>query len=157
MKARTKKTGRFVNKKSIIGYTTGVFDMFHVGHLRILKNARAQCDHLVVGVSSDELVQEYKGKSPVIPLEDRMAIVSSVRYVDEVVVQKDRNKVKAWEAMRFDVMFVGDDWKGKAVFQKAEKILNSHGVKVVYFPYTAHVSSTKLTDVLSHIEASTRL
>ena len=123
--------------------------MFHVGHLRILERARAQCDFLVVGVSSDELVQEYKRKAPVIPLKDRMAVVGSVRHVDKVVIQEDRDKLKAWNEIRFDVMFVGDDWKGKPVFQEAEKALNSHGVEIVYFPYTKHVSSSRLTDVLT--------
>lgn len=131
--------------------------MFHVGHLRVLERARAQCDFLVVGVSSDELVQEYKNKLPVIPLEDRMAIIKAIRHVDKVVVQEHRDKVRAWKEIGFDIMFVGDDWKGKPVFQEAEKVLNSHGVEVCYFPYTKHVSSSRLTEVLTQIEASTRL
>lgn len=143
--------------RPIIGYTTGVFDMFHVGHLRILQQARAQCDFLVVGVSSDELVASYKNKTPVIPLADRMAIIGAVRHVDKVVVQTHRDKVRAWEDIRFDRMFVGDDWKGKPVFQQAEATLNGHGVEVVYFPYTQHVSSTRLTRVLEEIEENSRL
>lgn len=143
--------------KAIIGYTTGVFDMFHVGHLRILEMARMKCDFLIVGVSSDELVQSYKGKTPIIPLEDRMEIVGSVRHVDKVVIQRHRDKVKAYEEIGFDIMFVGDDWKGKPVFVDAEKKLNGHGVKVVYFPYTKHVSSTQLTVALQQIEANSQL
>ncbi len=145
------------NARPVIGYTTGVFDMFHVGHLRILKQARAQCDFLVVGVSSDELVSSYKNKTPIIPMADRMAIIDSIRYVDKVVVQAHRDKVKAWEEIRFDKMFVGDDWKGKPVFQEAEAILKERGVEVVYFPYTQHVSSSRLTRVLEEIEKNSRL
>ena len=146
-----------MSKKTIVGYTTGVFDMFHVGHLRILKQARENCDFLIVGVSSDDLVKSYKNKTPVIPLQDRMEIVGNVRYVDKVVVQEHRDKVKAWEEIGFDIMFVGDDWKGNPVFLEAEKKLNNEGVKIVFFPYTKHVSSSRLTEVLESIEASTRL
>jgi glycerol-3-phosphate cytidylyltransferase len=142
--------------KTRVGYTTGVFDMFHVGHLRILRQARAGCDFLVVGVSSDELVQSYKNKMPVIPLKDRMEIVSSIRFVDKVVVQDNRDKFTAFEKIRFDVMFVGDDWKGKPVFMDAERRLREVGVEVVYFPYTQHVSSTRLVGVLEAIEANGR-
>ncbi|MHA6332445.1 adenylyltransferase/cytidyltransferase family protein [Qipengyuania sp. CAU 1752] len=146
-----------MSKKPRIGYTTGVFDMFHVGHLRILEQAKAQCDFLVVGVSSDALVAQYKKKTPIIPLQDRKTIIEAVRHVDMVVVQKHRDKVKAWEEIRFDVMFVGDDWKGNRVFQEAEKVLNGHGVEIVFFPYTKHVSSTQLTEVLNQIDADTRI
>jgi glycerol-3-phosphate cytidylyltransferase len=129
-----------------IGYTTGVYDMFHIGHLNILKRAKAECDHLIVGVSTDELVQKSKGHLPVVPFEDRCAIVAAMKYVDEVVPQVDKNKFGAWEKYRFNAMFVGDDWKNKPIFMEAEKKLNEVGVDVVYFPYTSHISSTKLRE-----------
>jgi len=141
-----------MTKKPIIGYTTGVFDMFHVGHLRILKRAREHCDFLIVGVSSDALVKSYKNKLPIIPLEDRMEIVAGIRYVDKIVVQEYRDKYQAYKEHGFDKMFVGDDWKGNPVFQEAEAKLSAEGVEVVYFPYTKHVSSTRLSEVLHRIQ-----
>jgi glycerol-3-phosphate cytidylyltransferase len=125
-----------------IGYTTGVFDLFHVGHLNILKNAREQCDFLIVGVSTDELVMRYKNKWPVIPQLERMAIVQSLKFVDKVVQQANRDKFSAWEHLKFDVMFVGDDWKGNSLFIEVEKQFKQVGVEIVYFPYTQGVSST---------------
>ena len=96
----------------IIGYTTGVFDMFHIGHLNILKRAKEQCDYLIVGVSTDELVQSYKNKLPIIPYAERSAIVEAIKYVDKVVPQKNRDKIAAFNEFKFNKMFVGDDWKG---------------------------------------------
>ncbi|UOR13790.1 adenylyltransferase/cytidyltransferase family protein [Halobacillus amylolyticus] len=125
-----------------VGYTTGVFDLFHVGHLNILRKAKEQCDYLIVGVSTDELVQEYKNKQPVISYKDRKEIVSGIKYVDEVVAQISRDKLAAWEVLNFDVMFVGDDWKGDELFNQVEKSLNRVEVDIVYFPYTKGVSST---------------
>ncbi|MEX2461042.1 MAG: adenylyltransferase/cytidyltransferase family protein [Paenibacillaceae bacterium] len=132
-----------------IGYTTGVFDLFHVGHLNILKNAREQCDFLIVGVSTDELVMKYKKKWPVIPQLERMAIVQSLKFVDKVVQQANRDKFSAWEHLKFDVMFVGDDWKGNSLFNEVEKQFNQVGVEIVYFPYTQGVSSTMLKQKIS--------
>ena len=146
-----------MNRAAKIGYTTGVFDMFHVGHLRILERARALCDYLIVGVSTDELVQSYKAKTPIIPYKDRAEIIAAIRLVDRVVPQVHRDKYRAFEEIGFDLMFVGDDWKGKAVFVEAERKLKAQGVEVVYFPYTSHVSSTQLTEVLQGIESSSRL
>ncbi|MGO4496760.1 adenylyltransferase/cytidyltransferase family protein [Paenibacillus sp. 2RAB27] len=125
-----------------IGYTTGVFDLFHVGHLNIIMKAREQCDYLIVGVSTDELVMKYKNKWPVIPQQERMAIVESLKFVDKVVQQTNRDKFSAWEHLKFDVMFVGDDWKGNSLFNELEKQFNQVGVEIVYFPYTEGVSST---------------
>src|SRR5690606_25937939 len=99
-------------KKYKVGYTTGVFDMFHIGHLNILRRAKEQCDYLIVGVSTDELVVSYKHKKPIIPYNERKAIVESIKYVDKVVPQINMNKMGAWEEYKFDVMFVGSDWKG---------------------------------------------
>lgn len=132
------------------GYTTGVFDVFHVGHLKILEQAKDKCDYLIVGVSSDELVRACKHKTPIIPFAERMEIVSSIKYVDEVVPQWDKNKYEAWEKLRFDVMFVGDDWKGSQIFKETEQKFQPHGVEIVYFPYTAGVSSTIIQEKLKY-------
>ncbi|WP_088034112.1 adenylyltransferase/cytidyltransferase family protein [Evansella clarkii] len=129
-------------KQYKIGYTTGVFDLFHVGHLNILKKAKEQCDHLIVGVSTDELVLEYKNKQPVTSFEDRKAIVEGIKYVDQVVPQFNRDKYSAWEHLLFDVMFVGDDWKGSPLFAELEMRFSQAGVEIVYFPYTKGVSTT---------------
>lgn len=135
-----------MEKNKIIGYTTGVFDMFHVGHLNILRRAKEQCDYLIVGVSTDELCLSYKHKAPIIPYEERKAIVESIRYVDEVVPQSDRDKYGAWQRLHFNRMFVGDDWKGSPLFSEVEKRFNEVGVEIVYFPYTKGTSSSILRD-----------
>ncbi|WHY85193.1 adenylyltransferase/cytidyltransferase family protein [Neobacillus novalis] len=129
-------------KQYKIGYTTGVFDLFHVGHLNILKRAKEQCEYLIVGVSTDELVMDYKGKFPVIPHHERMEIVKGIKYVDKVVPQTNRDKFLAWESLKFDVLFVGDDWKGSPLFNELEKKFNHVGANIIYFPYTEGVSST---------------
>ncbi|PFP29501.1 glycerol-3-phosphate cytidylyltransferase [Bacillus sp. AFS073361] len=129
-------------KQYKVGYTTGVFDLFHVGHLNILKRAKEQCEYLIVGVSTDELVMKYKNKLPVIPHNERMEIVEGIKYVNEVVPQTNRDKFLAWELLQFDVMFVGDDWKGNALFNEVEKKFNMVGADIIYFPYTQGVSST---------------
>ena len=132
------------NKKYKVGYTTGVYDMFHIGHLNILRRAKEQCDYLIVGVSTDELVQQTKNKTPVIPFEDRCEIIAALKCVDEVVPQKDKDKIAAYHRYKFDAMFVGDDWKGSELFSKCEAELKKFGSEVVYFPYTKKVSSTIL-------------
>ena len=136
-------------KKYRVGYTTGVFDMFHVGHFNILRKAKEQCDYLIVGVSTDELVREYKNKTPIIPFEERSEIVRSIDCVDKVIPQVNRDKYEAWKELKFDVMFVGDDWKGKPLFMKVEDDFRKVGVEVVYFPYTKDTSSTILREKLS--------
>lgn len=136
----------------IIGYTTGVFDLFHIGHLNILRRAKEQCDYLIVGVSTDELVEEYKHKRPVICYEERRQIVGAIRYVDKVVPQVNRDKYAAWKEIGFHRMFVGDDWKGSPLFNELEKKFKIHGVDIVYFPYTQGTSSTKLSNILDIIE-----
>ena len=138
-------------KKYNIGYTTGVFDMFHVGHLNILKRAKAQCEHLIVGVSTDELVKGYKGKIPIIPFEERFAIVGAIKYVDEVVPQTSMDKFKAWEQLKFNVLFHGSDWKDSDMYNAIVKQFSTIGVEVVFLPHTAGVSSTLLADVLRKI------
>lgn len=133
-------------KKYKIGYTTGVYDMFHIGHLNILKKAKEQCEYLIVGISTDELVYESKNKHPIIPFEERMEIVKAIKYVDKVVVQENKDKIAAYEKYKFDVMFVGDDWKGTELFTKCEKELKERGSTIVYFPYTKSTSSTILRE-----------
>lgn len=135
-------------KKYKIGYTTGVFDMFHVGHLNILKKAKEQCEYLIVGVSTDELVQKSKNKNPIIPFDERVEIIKSIKYVDEVVPQINKNKMEAYERYKFDVMFVGDDWKGTESFNKWEDELKKKGSTIIYFPYTKGTSSTILREKL---------
>ncbi|MCL2651650.1 MAG: adenylyltransferase/cytidyltransferase family protein [Candidatus Azobacteroides sp.] len=132
----------------IRGYTTGVFDLFHIGHLNILRKAKEMCDYLIVGVSTDELVQSYKNDLPIVPFEERMAIVGAIKYVDEVVPQTSLDKRDALENIGFDIMFHGDDWKGSSLFLETEKEFKKKGVNIVYFPYTHGISSTMLTEVL---------
>jgi glycerol-3-phosphate cytidylyltransferase len=131
----------------VVGYTTGVYDLFHIGHLNLLKRAKQSCDHLIVGVTTDALVA-YKGKSPVIPFEERAAIVESIRYVDQVVPQESMDKHEAWERLRFHRVFVGDDWQGTEKWNRIEADFAQVGVSVVYFPYTSTTSSTLITQTL---------
>lgn len=134
----------------IIGYTTGVFDMFHIGHLNILKRAKAQCDYLIVGVSTDELVQHDKNKTPIIPFADRCAIVEAIKYVDKVVPQPDKNKFAAWERYHFNKMFVGSDWKGTETWNRFKAQLAPVGVEIIYLDHTEGISSTILRDKLNN-------
>lgn len=133
----------------VIGYTTGVYDMFHIGHLNIIKRAKEQCDYLIVGVSTDELVQKDKNKTPIIPFADRVAIVESIKYVDKVVPQEDKNKFGAWEKYHFNRMFVGSDWKGSVAWNEFEKQFAPVGVEIVYLDHTDGISSTILRDRLN--------
>ena len=137
------------NKK--IGYTTGVYDMFHIGHLNLLKKAKENCDYLIVGVSTDELVKSYKNKNPIIPFKDRSEIISALSIVDEVVSQEDRDKIKQFNKINYDVLFVGDDWKGDPLFVELENKLSQNGAQIKYFEYTKDVSSTKFTEILQKI------
>ncbi len=134
--------------KKIIGYTTGVYDMFHIGHLNVIRRAKEQCDYLIVGVSTDELVQKEKNKTPVIPYSERAQIVSAIKYVDEVVPQPDKNKFAAWEKYRFNKMFVGSDWQGTPQWEAFEKQFAPLGVEIVYLPHTDGISSTQLTELI---------
>lgn len=133
----------------IIGYTTGVFDLFHIGHLNLLKNAKGMCDKLIVGVTVDELVQ-YKGKNAMIPFEDRLEIVRSCRYVDAVIPQYDMNKLETCKKLGASFLFVGDDWYGTEKWQNYEKDFTANNIKIVYFPYTKGISSTKITEALNN-------
>jgi glycerol-3-phosphate cytidylyltransferase len=130
-----------------IGYTGGVFDLFHIGHLNLLKNAKGLCDKLIVGITVDELV-EYKYKKAIIPFEERLEIVRSIKYVDAAIPQEEINKFKIWEKIKFDILFVGDDWYQDDSWQNMENELKNVGVKIVYFPYTKGISSTVLRDII---------
>lgn len=133
----------------VIGYTTGVYDMFHIGHLNILRRAKEQCDFLIVGVSTDELVQHDKHKTPIIPFADRCAIVEAIKYVDKVVPQIDKNKLAAWDKYKFNKMFVGSDWKNTEVWNGFEKQFAPLGVQIVYLNHTDGISSTILREKIS--------
>ncbi|MCQ2069989.1 MAG: adenylyltransferase/cytidyltransferase family protein [archaeon] len=131
----------------IIGYTAGVYDLFHIGHLNLLKNAKGMCDKLVVGVTVDDLVT-YKGKRALIPFEDRIEIVRSIKYVDAAVPQYDMDKLTACKKLGATVLFVGDDWYGSEKWADYEKEFAANGIKIVYFPYTKGVSSTIISKTL---------
>ena len=130
-----------------IGYTTGVYDLFHIGHLNLLKNAKGMCDKLIVGVTVDELVS-YKGKQAMIPFEDRIEIVRSIKYVDAAVPQYDMDKLTACKKLGAQLLFVGDDWYGTEKWQQYENEFAQAGIKIVYFPYTKGISSTRINETL---------
>lgn len=131
----------------IIGYTAGVYDLFHIGHLNLLKNAKGMCDKLVVGVTTDDLVT-YKGKRALIPFEDRIEIVRSIKYVDAAVPQYDMDKLTACKKLGAQILFVGDDWYGSEKWADYEKEFKENGIRIVYFPYTKGVSSTIISKTL---------
>ncbi len=131
-----------------IGYAPGVYDLFHIGHLNLLRNAAEACDHLIVGVVSDDLAQRNKGSRPVVPVDERLAIVQAIRYVDEAVVEDLPHKLEVWEQLRFNTIIKGDDWKGTDRGDKLESDFAAVGVDVTYVPYTTRTSSTLLRQVL---------
>jgi len=133
-------------KKYKVGYTQGVFDMFHIGHLNLLKNAKKQCEILVVGVNSDNLVREYKGFTPTINENDRLEIIKNIKSVDEAVIVDTLEKKEIHKTVSFDAIFIGSDWKGNERWQKTEKDLKPLGADVVYLQYTDGISSTKLRE-----------
>lgn len=135
-------------QKKIIGYTTGVYDMFHIGHLNILRRAKEQCDFLIVGVSTDELVQKDKNKTPIISFSERFEIIKELRCVDMVVPQYNKDKMEAWNMHHFDKMFVGSDWEGTPQWKHFEEQFKPLGVEIVYIPHTDGISSTILTEVV---------
>lgn len=137
----------------VIGYTAGVYDLFHIGHLNLFKNAKGMCDKLIVGVTVDELVQ-YKGKKALIPFEDRIEIVRSCVYVDAAVPQYNMNKLETCKKLGATYLFVGDDWYGTDKWKEYEKEFSKEGIKIIYFPYTRGVSSTKITEALKAVRKS---
>lgn len=137
-------------KEMKIGYTAGVFDLFHIGHLTLLKNAKGLCDKLIVGVTVDELVT-YKGKKPMIPFCDRIEIVRNIRCVDAAVPQYDMDKLTMCKKLGASILFVGDDWYGTDKWKEYERNFAEAGIRIVYFPYTHGVSSTKITEALTAV------
>lgn len=136
-----------------IGYAAGAFDLFHVGHLNILKHARSQCDYLIAGVVSDEMLQLTKGITPIIPLAERLEIVSHISYVDEARAEVVPDKLETWRDVGFTIFFKGDDWRGTEKGLRLESEFSAVGVEVVYFPYTIHTSSTQLRRALDIINS----
>lgn len=132
----------------IVGYTTGVFDMFHIGHLNIIRRAKEQCDYLIVGVSTDEVVESYKHHKPIIPYEQRAAIVEAIKYVDEVVPQTTMDKTNFLKQRHFDVMFHGDEWKGTELYKKYEEEFAKFGARIEYLSHTEGISSSMLRNKL---------
>ncbi|MFF4770829.1 adenylyltransferase/cytidyltransferase family protein [Streptomyces sp. NPDC001255] len=139
-----------------VGYAPGAYDLFHIGHLNILRHAKSHCDYLVAGVVSDEMLEQAKGRRPMIPLVERLEIVRSVKYVDAAFVETVPDKVDTWKQVRFDVLFKGDDWRGTPKGDKLERDFAAVGVDIVYFPYTVHTSSTQLRRALDVLTADER-
>ena len=133
----------------IIGYTQGTYDMFHIGHLNLIKHAKEKCDYLIVGVNTDELVKSYKNKTAIVPLEERMEIIGAIKYVDKVVACDTLDKKVAFEKNHFNLLFVGDDWKGNERWAKTEKEMAELGVKLEFLPYTKNTNSTLLREKLN--------
>jgi glycerol-3-phosphate cytidylyltransferase len=138
-------------ERGVVGYAGGAFDLFHVGHLNILKHAKSQCDYLIAGVVSDEMLRETKGITPVVPLAERLEIVRSLRFVDEARAEVVPDKLQTWRDVQFDVFFKGDDWRGTERGRRLEREFAAVGVEVVYFPYTMSTSSTQLRRALDAI------
>ncbi|MCV2396356.1 adenylyltransferase/cytidyltransferase family protein [Actinotalea sp. M2MS4P-6] len=136
-----------------VGYAPGAYDLFHIGHLNILRHARAHCDRLVAGIVDDDVLEITKGRRPVIPIAERVEIVRHIDLVDDVYVETQPDKLITWEDVRFDVIFKGDDWRGTPKGEKLERDFATVGVEVVYFPYTVHTSSTLLRRALALLEA----
>ena len=137
-----------------IGYAGGAFDLFHVGHLNILKHARGACDYLIAGVVSDEALLETRGRGPVVPLAERVEIVRHISFVDEVHAETAIDKLETWQDVGFDIYFKGDDWKGTPRGRALERAFAEVGVEVVYFPYTMSTSSTILRHALAALQGS---
>ncbi len=138
------------NKEIVVGYTTGVFDLFHIGHLNLLKNAKGMCDKLVVGVTVDELVA-YKHKKAMIPFDERIEIVRSIKYVDAAIPQYDMDKLTACKKLGAKILFVGDDWYATEKWKKYEEEFSKEGIRIIYFPYTKGVSSTIINETLTAV------
>lgn len=133
-------------KKYKIGYTDGVYDLFHVGHLNMIQTAKENCEYLIVGVHADAVVEEYKHRRPIINENDRQRIIESIKGVDRAVINQFRDKLKLWELYHFDVVFIGDDWKGTDRWNNFEKILAERNVDVIYVPYTKGISTTEIRE-----------
>jgi glycerol-3-phosphate cytidylyltransferase len=150
----SESTDQRSESNGLVGYVPGVFDMFHIGHLNILRRSSERCDWLIVGVVSDDVVEKMKGHRPIVPLAERIEIVASNRYVDEVLEDKSADKREAWSQRPFDVIFKGSDWKNTPKGERLEEQMGSIGVRVEYLPYTAHTSSSLLRDTLTRLANS---
>lgn len=135
-------------KKYKVGYVQGSFDMFHIGHLNLIKNAKSICDYLIVGVNSDELMKSFKHKTPIIPEDERLEIIEAIRYVYEAHIVTNRDKLEALDKFHYQALIMGDDWKGTDFYKKVEQQLKEKNAEVVYFPYTKTTSSTLLRDAI---------
>jgi glycerol-3-phosphate cytidylyltransferase len=133
----------------VVGYVPGAWDMFHIGHLNILRRARERCDRLIVGVVLDDVMRSVKGKQPLVPFAERLEVVGQISCVDEAVPDVSGDKLVMWQQLHFDALFKGDDWKGTPQGDRLEEAMTAVGVRVVYFPYTGHTSSTKLRRLIS--------
>jgi len=138
----------------VTGYVPGVFDMFHIGHLNILRRSRERCDWLIAGVVDDDAVERMKGYRPVVPFEERLEIVSSNRFVDEAFADHSSDKRLVWKKRKFDVLFKGADWRETEKGEELERMMNDVGVRVEYLPYTEHTSSTLLRETLTRLAKS---
>jgi len=138
-----------MNKKITIGYVPGTFDLFHVGHLNLLKNAKSVCDILIVGVTTDELCEKVKNKKTIINFTERCEIVKAIKYVDAVIPQEDYDKIKMWRKLKFNLICVGDDWYNTASWNNYEVQFKKLGVEIKYFPYTKSISSTAIREKLN--------
>ena len=134
----------------VIGYTTGVFDMFHIGHLNIIRRAKEKCDYLIVGVSTDDVVEGYKHHKPIIPFEQRAEIVKAIKYVDEVVPQTTMDKTEFLKQRHFDVMFHGDEWKGTELYNHYEAEFAKFGARIEYLSHTEGISSSMLRGLVTN-------
>ena len=139
-------------KRYKVGYTDGVYDLFHVGHLNMIQKAKEHCDYLIVGVHGDDVVEEYKHRRPIINEEERRRIIEAIKGVDKAVINRFRDKKKLWELHHFDVVFIGDDWKGTERWNRFEKELGELGVDVVYVPYTQGISTTQIREIIMKTE-----
>jgi len=141
-----------VGKKYRIGYTMGIFDLFHIGHLNILKNAKSLCDLLVVGVTTDERAMKLKGNLPIVPFNERIKIIESLKYVDRVIPKSSSDIEEDWKQIKFDLFVKGSDWKGTPKGNKLKTKLDKHGVTVVFFPYTKNTSSSVMKEAISKLQ-----
>jgi len=136
-----------------IGYAAGAYDLFHIGHLNILRRAKEQCDYLIAGVVSDEMLELARGRRPIIPLAERLEIVSHISFVDQAHAEVVPDKLETWRTLGFDVFFKGDDWRGTSKGMALEREFAAVGVEVVYFPYTMDTSSTALRAAIAALTA----
>lgn len=138
-------------KKYKVGFTAGVFDLFHVGHLKLLERCKEMCDFLIVGICGDDYITDIKGKTPVFPQEQRLEIISALKCVDKaeiISIEETTDKMLALKKFGFDVLFSGDDWKGTERYNKTESQFAEYGVSIEYLSYTQGISTTQIKEKL---------